>query len=257
MLCSTKAGIPSTHPHNTRKTGLRLRFCDHCGQSVSLVKMLLGAHHAHTHTDERNFECQEVGKTFTQESHLNQHNSPTLERETCSPHPGLTSSVYTTSSNAALPIPHGYIPDTHNPLNPERYWEHDDGGESSDRRTVPGTSGELSGGLRISPSLQLLVALRYLATGNFQLTLADTADMSQPSVPRCLKTVVTPSRSCTEDHPVPTTQRGGVMQAFSTIAGPLPGLHWTAGWHSTSVRGPGGEEAELYRGRKGFLCLQR
>ncbi|KAG0724949.1 hypothetical protein GWK47_039535 [Chionoecetes opilio] len=47
-------------------------------------------------------------------------------------------------------------------------------------------------GLRISPSLQLLVALRYLATGNFQLTLADTADMSQPSVSRCLKTVVRP-----------------------------------------------------------------
>ncbi|KAG0714598.1 putative nuclease HARBI1 [Chionoecetes opilio] len=50
--------------------------------------------------------------------------------------------------------------------------------------------GTIIWGLRISPSLQLLVSLRYLATGNFQLTPADTADMSQASVSRCIKKVV-------------------------------------------------------------------
>ncbi|KAG7158404.1 hypothetical protein Hamer_G029570, partial [Homarus americanus] len=36
-------------------------------------------------------------------------------------------------------------------------------------------------GIPIPPSLQLLVAMRYMATGNFQITLGDCSDMSQPS----------------------------------------------------------------------------
>ncbi|KAG0727918.1 putative nuclease HARBI1 [Chionoecetes opilio] len=110
-------------------------------------------------------------------------------------------------------------------------------------------------GLRISPSLQLLVALRYLATGNFQLTLADTADMSQPSVSRCLKTVVHAIAEVAPRYirfPTPA-EEAGVMQAFSTIAG-MPGCIGCLDGTLIPVRGPGGEETELYSGRKGFYA---
>ncbi|KAG0717769.1 putative nuclease HARBI1 [Chionoecetes opilio] len=110
-------------------------------------------------------------------------------------------------------------------------------------------------GLRISPSLQLLVALRNLATGNFQLTLADTADLSQPSVSRCLKTVVHAIAEVAPRYirfPTPA-EEAGVMQAFSTIAG-MPGYIGCLDGTLIPVRGPGGEEAELYRGRKGFYA---
>ena len=38
--------------------------------------------------------------------------------------------------------------------------------------------------------MQLLVAICYLATGNFQLTVANNADMSQASTGRCIRRVV-------------------------------------------------------------------
>ncbi|KAK4299332.1 hypothetical protein Pmani_028391 [Petrolisthes manimaculis] len=44
-------------------------------------------------------------------------------------------------------------------------------------------------GLRISSELQLLANLRYVATGNFQLTLGDCTDMSQSSVSKIVKNV--------------------------------------------------------------------
>ncbi|KAG0726532.1 putative nuclease HARBI1 [Chionoecetes opilio] len=110
-------------------------------------------------------------------------------------------------------------------------------------------------GLRVSPSLQLLVGLRYLATGNFQLTLADTADMSQASVSRCLKMVVHAIAEVAPRYirfPTPA-EESGVLQAFSTITG-MPGYIGCVDGTLIPVRGPGGEEAELYRGRKGFCA---
>ncbi|XP_063864339.1 uncharacterized protein LOC135102752 [Scylla paramamosain] len=79
---------------------------------------------------------------------------------------------------------------------------------SSDRR-----------GLHISPSLHLLVTLRYLATGTFQLKAADTADMLQASASRSIKRVVHAIAEVSAGHiKFPTPPEGGtVMQAF-TIA---------------------------------------
>lgn len=100
-------------------------------------------------------------------------------------------------------------------------------------------------GLRISPSLQLLVALRYLATGNFQLTLADTADMSQASVSRCIERVI---RAVAEVAPryiqFPTPEEEtAVMQGFSTIAG-MPGCIGCIDGTLIPIKGPGGDDAE-------------
>ena len=101
----------------------------------------------------------------------------------------------------------------------------------------------------------MLVALRYLATGNFQLTLADTADMSQASVSRCIRRVVHAIAEVAPRYirfPTPE-EESAVMQAFFTIAG-MPGCIGCVDGSLIPVRGPGGDDAELYRGRKGYYA---
>ena len=105
------------------------------------------------------------------------------------------------------------------------------------------------------PGLQLLAALRYLATGNFQLTVADTADMSQASASRCIRRVVRAITEVSARHirfPTPA-EEDAIMQAFSTIAG-MPGCIGCIDGTLIPIRGPGGHDAELYRGRKGYFA---
>lgn len=105
------------------------------------------------------------------------------------------------------------------------------------------------------PGLQLLVALRYLATGNFQLTVADTADMSQASASRCIRRVVRAITEVSARHirfPTPA-EEDAIMQAFSTIAG-MPGCIGCIDGTLIPIRGPSGHDTELYRGRKGYFA---
>ncbi|KAG0723953.1 putative nuclease HARBI1 [Chionoecetes opilio] len=79
-------------------------------------------------------------------------------------------------------------------------------------------------GLRISPRMQLLATLQYVATGDMQLTIADTADMSKASVFRCVQRVTRAIARIAPRHikfPTPTEEIAE-MQAFSRIAG-MPG----------------------------------
>ncbi|KAK3881936.1 hypothetical protein Pcinc_013660 [Petrolisthes cinctipes] len=86
-------------------------------------------------------------------------------------------------------------------------------------------------GLRISPELQVLVTLRYVATGNYQLTLGDCTDMSQPSVSKIVKNVCIAIASLAREYikfPNPASE-GEIMQQFSDFAG-MPGvIGWGAG----------------------------
>lgn len=107
----------------------------------------------------------------------------------------------------------------------------------------------------MSPSLQLLAALRYLATGNFQLTLADMADTSQADLSRCIRRVVHDIAKVAQRYfrfSIPE-EESAVMQAFSTIAG-MPGCTGCVDGTLIPVRGPGGDDAELHHGRKGFYA---
>ncbi|XP_045102998.1 putative nuclease HARBI1 isoform X2 [Portunus trituberculatus] len=111
-------------------------------------------------------------------------------------------------------------------------------------------------GLRISPSLQLLVTLRYLATGSFQLTVADTSEMSQASASRCIRRVVRAIAEVSAGHirfPTPA-EEGAVTQAFSAIAG-MPECIGCIGGTLIPIKGPGGDDAELYRCRQGFFAI--
>ncbi|KAK8388180.1 hypothetical protein O3P69_020215 [Scylla paramamosain] len=85
-------------------------------------------------------------------------------------------------------------------------------------------SGLALSSLRISPSLQLLVMLRYLATGHFQLTVADTADVSQVSVSHSIRRVVH-AIAVVSACQIPYATRGGeisVMRQQQQFDSPPP-----------------------------------
>ena len=111
-------------------------------------------------------------------------------------------------------------------------------------------------GLRIAPRLQLLVALRYMATGNFQLTLGDCADMSQSSVSMCLRNVSAAIAQLATDFIKFTTpeNENELMQKFSRIAG-MPGVIGCVDGTHIPILSPGGPTPELYRCRKGFFSM--
>lgn len=111
-------------------------------------------------------------------------------------------------------------------------------------------------GLRISPELQLLATLRYLATGDYQLTLADCSDMSQPSVCRIVMNVSAAIASLAQDYikfPNPAAE-GQVMQDFSAIAG-MPGVIGCIDGTHVPIISPGGPNAEIYRCRKNHFSI--
>ncbi|KAG0718518.1 putative nuclease HARBI1 [Chionoecetes opilio] len=111
-------------------------------------------------------------------------------------------------------------------------------------------------GLRISPRMQLLATLRYNATGDMQLTIADTADMSKASVCRCVQRVTRAIARIAPRHikcPTPTEEIAQ-MQAFSRIAG-MPGCIGCIDGTLIPIKSPGGDAAELYRCRKDFFAF--
>ncbi|XP_042856931.1 protein ANTAGONIST OF LIKE HETEROCHROMATIN PROTEIN 1-like [Penaeus japonicus] len=111
-------------------------------------------------------------------------------------------------------------------------------------------------GLRISPRLQLLVGLRYFATGNFQLTIADTASMSQKSVSTFVARVAAAIKEIAPLHikfPQPERE-AAVMQAFSLYAN-MPGCIGCIDGTLIPIRSPGGPDAEVYRCRKDYFAI--
>ncbi len=79
--------------------------------------------------------------------------------------------------------------------------------------------------------------------------------MSQASASRSIRQVVHAIAQVSARHisfPTPA-EEGTIMQAFSTIAG-MPGCIGCIDGTLIPIRGPGGDDAELYRGRKGFFA---
>ena len=92
----------------------------------------------------------------------------------------------------------------------------------------------------------MLVALRYMATGNFQLTLGDCGDLSQPSVSKCLKHVSAAIARLAPQYikfPAPH-EEGLAMQQFHSIAN-MPGTIGLVDGCLIPIRSPGGPNAEL------------
>nr|XP_027220134.1 putative nuclease HARBI1 [Penaeus vannamei] len=92
-------------------------------------------------------------------------------------------------------------------------------------------------GLPIPRSLQLLIAVRYMATGSFQLSVADCTDVAQPSVCKYLRIVAKAIADLAPEFisfPEPEQEQDGCH---------------------VPIQNPGGQNPELYRCRKGWMSI--
>ena len=108
----------------------------------------------------------------------------------------------------------------------------------------------------IPPKTQLLVALRYYATGSFQIVHGDLQGVSQPSASRIVKTVSTAIagkragniRFPTGEKATETKRKFYEMHGFPDVLGCVDGVH-------VPIQAPSLDEREIYRCRKGFMSL--
>ncbi|XP_045106151.1 putative nuclease HARBI1 isoform X1 [Portunus trituberculatus] len=111
-------------------------------------------------------------------------------------------------------------------------------------------------GSSVPQYLQLLVSLRYMATGNFQITLSDCAEMSAASVCRFVRRIATAIASTAPRHiHFPDHQEAhAIVNEFYRIA-QLPGVIGCVDGIHIKIKSPGGDDPEQYRCRKGFMSL--
>lgn len=104
---------------------------------------------------------------------------------------------------------------------------------------------------------QLLVALRFYATGSFQLVVGDTFSIDNSTVCRTLHKV---SRAIAKLMPkyvtFPTTpvELNKTMQLFYNVS-KLPGVIGAIDCTHVPIQSPGAEDGEVYRNRKGYFSI--
>ena len=111
-------------------------------------------------------------------------------------------------------------------------------------------------GLPVPPSLQLLVVLSYMASGNFQLSIAGKSNVSQPSVSKYVKCVSTAIASLAPEvikFPQPAEERQ-VMEKFVSIGG-MPDVIGCINGSYIPILGVSGSNPELYRCKEGFFSI--
>ncbi|XP_042226263.1 putative nuclease HARBI1 [Homarus americanus] len=98
--------------------------------------------------------------------------------------------------------------------------------------------------------------MRYMATGNFQITLGDCSDMSQPSVSKCVRNVSDAVATLAPDYikfPFPEREEE-FLQEFASIAG-MPGVIGCIDGTHIPIKSPGEPNPELHRCRKNFFSI--
>ncbi|KAJ8909798.1 hypothetical protein NQ315_014736 [Exocentrus adspersus] len=109
----------------------------------------------------------------------------------------------------------------------------------------------------IDPRTQLLLTLRFYATGNFYISVGDFIGVHKTTAGRIIKRVTEALVSlCPEYIRMPQTEqekRGVIMDFFSLaqfrgVCGAIDCTH-------ISILSPGGENAEFFRNRKGYFSL--
>lgn len=102
----------------------------------------------------------------------------------------------------------------------------------------------------------MLVALRYLATGNFLLTVGDCLDISKSSASRAVQEMAQLIAYLAPDYikfPQPE-EAHQLAQQFYEVAG-MPGVLGCVDGTHIPIQSPGGDNVEMYRCRKGFYSL--
>ena len=104
---------------------------------------------------------------------------------------------------------------------------------------------------------QLLVTLRFYATGSFQLVVADTFHIDKSTVCRIVHRVTQVIASLRPQYvkfPASDQERNDVMQAFFQTSG-LPGIVGAVDCTHVAIQSPGCDSAEIYRNRKGHFSI--
>ncbi|XP_040354835.1 putative nuclease HARBI1 [Ixodes scapularis] len=112
-------------------------------------------------------------------------------------------------------------------------------------------------GLPLTPLLQLLVTLRFYGAGTFQMVAGDLVHVSQPTVCRTVRTVTTLIARVLFRrlvHFPAASEYHGVMRDFYAM-GQFPGVTGCIDCTHVRIRSPGGDDAEVYRNRKGVFSL--
>jgi len=109
----------------------------------------------------------------------------------------------------------------------------------------------------LSPMNQLLVALRYYATGTFQLVVGDTFGVSKATVCRTVHRVTRAIAELRDKYvhfPATAEERRSIMQLFYGKSG-MPGIVGAIDCTHIAIQSPGGDDAEIYRNRKGYFSI--
>ena len=112
-------------------------------------------------------------------------------------------------------------------------------------------------GQPISSLLQILVCLRFLATGSFQIILGDDVRIDRSTVSRINARVLPLIASLREQHirmPSTAEEIADTKLGFQSIAGFPQVIGCIDGSH-VPIQSPGGDNTELYRCRKGFFSF--
>lgn len=111
-------------------------------------------------------------------------------------------------------------------------------------------------GRPIPADIQLLITLRFYATGTFQLACADLCEISQPSASRIIKRVSEAIARLKNNH-ITFPNENMLQQSklnFWRIGG-FPNVVGAIDCTHVKITSPGGENAELYRNRKGYFSI--
>lgn len=109
----------------------------------------------------------------------------------------------------------------------------------------------------LPPMLQLLIALRYYATGSFQIVISDLAGVHKSTVCRVVHRVsraIAGHRSQYIKFPGTADEQMQTMREFYAIA-QFPGVLGAIDCTHVPIISPGGDLAELYRNRKGYFSI--
>ena len=109
----------------------------------------------------------------------------------------------------------------------------------------------------LTPMNQLLIALRYYATGTFQLVVGDLFCITKATICRIVHKVtraIASLRSKYVKFPSTQQERRDTMYGFYK-ATKMPGILGAIDCTHVPIQSPGGDDAEIYRNRKGYFSI--
>jgi len=104
---------------------------------------------------------------------------------------------------------------------------------------------------------QLLIALRFYATGTHQLVVGDTFSVSKATICRAVHKVTAAIASLRPKYvkfPTTNQERRDVMNMFF-VQSNLPGVIGAVDCTHIPIQSPGGHDAEIYRNRKCYFSV--